>query len=558
MTVSNSTFSGNNVTSWGGGIYNSSANTATPAVTNSTLYGNGAAVGGGIYITGTLTVANSTLSGNSATQGGGIYKDSVNGRLNLNNTIVGGNSASAVGPDLYGAVTTGDYNLVQNSSGATLSGSNNITGQAPRLSALADNGGPTQTMALQSGSPAINAGDPAVNGTGETDQRGTGYARVLDGRLDIGAFEYDPTNQAPVHRLDGTPLGATATVTTPENTTLVLNDANSNRLSITDVDAGTSPVRVTLTSVYGRITLPVTTGLTFTAGSNHSASMTFTGTLADINRDLNGLSFSPTPNYARNGAKLTLTTNDLGNTGTGGAQTTRTVFTVNITPVDAAPVAHNEGYSVAGNNVLHVDAAHGVLANDTDLDKDPLTVAAPGPVTAPSHGTLTLNPDGSFTYTPATGPDSISETGGTDSFTYQASDGTKSSNTATVTITVTAAPAGGSCGDIMTIGSPPLQITRYALHYNFTTRRYVQQILLLNTGHTAISGPVFIVLDHLAGATFFNKSGDISCFDNSGSPYLTLNSTLAPGGSEAINLEFSDKTGAITYSTRILAGHGTP
>ena len=76
-------------------------------------------------------------------------------------------------------------------------------------------------------------------------------------------------------------------------------------------------------------------------------------------------------------------------------------------------------------------AAPGVLDGDSDPEEDPLSAAL---VTGPSHGTVTLNANGSFTYTPAAGYD------GTDSFTYRASDGSLNSSPATVTITVTAPP----------------------------------------------------------------------------------------------------------------------
>jgi VCBS repeat-containing protein len=90
-------------------------------------------------------------------------------------------------------------------------------------------------------------------------------------------------------------------------------------------------------------------------------------------------------------------------------------------------------------------AAPGVLANDSDPDNNPLSAVL---VSGPSHATLTLNPDAAFTYTPATNHT------GSDSFTYQASDGTLASELATVTLTVTAAndpptvtvAAGGTCG----------------------------------------------------------------------------------------------------------------
>jgi VCBS repeat-containing protein len=118
---------------------------------------------------------------------------------------------------------------------------------------------------------------------------------------------------------------------------------------------------------------------------------------------------------------------------------------LNNTPAtNQAPVATADTYGTAEDTPLPVNAP-GVLANDSDPDNDPLSA---GLVSGPSHGTLTLNPDGSFVYTPATNHT------GSDSFTYQASDGTLTSNLATVTITVSAAndaptvtvAAGGTCG----------------------------------------------------------------------------------------------------------------
>jgi len=96
-------------------------------------------------------------------------------------------------------------------------------------------------------------------------------------------------------------------------------------------------------------------------------------------------------------------------------------------PVNRPPVAVDDSYSVAAGGSLYVGAP-GVLANDSDPDGDPLTAIQ---VSGPSNGTVTLNADGSFSYTPNP---SFS---GTDSFTYKANDGALNSNIATVTITVT-------------------------------------------------------------------------------------------------------------------------
>ena len=123
--------------------------------------------GGGLYNDGTATLINCTLSGNSATTGGGVANYSGNygsAALQLTNTIVAGNS----GGDVSGAQPEG----------------NNLIGGNPFLSPLGDYGGPTFTMALLPGSPAIGAGttDPGIP---TTDERG----QPRGSSVDIGAFQ---------------------------------------------------------------------------------------------------------------------------------------------------------------------------------------------------------------------------------------------------------------------------------------------------------------------------------------------------------------------------------
>ena len=152
-------------------------------------------VGGGIWNGGTLTVLHSTIAGNSAWDlgGGGIMAEA--GTLNLGHTIVAGNGAYLDhGPDISKTVNSLGYNLISNTSGLTLTGSttgNLLNGAAAplNLGPLQDNGGPTATMALLPGSVAINAGNPAFSPPPAYDQRGPGFARVLNGIIDLGAFE---------------------------------------------------------------------------------------------------------------------------------------------------------------------------------------------------------------------------------------------------------------------------------------------------------------------------------------------------------------------------------
>ena len=94
-------------------------------------------------------------------------------------------------------MVTANYCLIQDASGATIDDSlypgSTITGVDPVFGPLADNGGPTQTMALLPGSPAIDAGSNALIPRGvTTDQRGPGIARIFNGTVDIGAYEVQP------------------------------------------------------------------------------------------------------------------------------------------------------------------------------------------------------------------------------------------------------------------------------------------------------------------------------------------------------------------------------
>jgi predicted outer membrane repeat protein len=190
-TLTNVTFSGNSAR-LGGGIYNDGGN---PTLTNVTFSGNLAfyvdsGLGGGMYIdSGNPTLTNVTFSGNSTNSkregtGGAIYNNT--GNPTLTNTIVANSGGSG---DCVGSVNAASSNnLIEDSAnacGLTNGASGNIIGSDPKLGSLADNGGFTQTIALQSGSPAINAGKDSS--CPATDQRG--ISRPQGVHCDIGAFE---------------------------------------------------------------------------------------------------------------------------------------------------------------------------------------------------------------------------------------------------------------------------------------------------------------------------------------------------------------------------------
>src|SRR5207249_10710536 len=96
--------------------------------------------------------------------------------------------------------------------------------------------------------------------------------------IDVSAVNDAPVNTVPV------------TQSTNEDTALVFSSGNNNGISIADVDAGTASVQVSLSVMSGTLTLSGTSGLTFTTGDGTAdSSMTFTGTIANINMALNGL-----------------------------------------------------------------------------------------------------------------------------------------------------------------------------------------------------------------------------------------------------------------------------
>ncbi|MEH2067537.1 MAG: DUF4347 domain-containing protein [Nostoc sp.] len=189
LTVRNSTISGNTALANGGGIFSTDA-----TFINSTVSGNTAiAAGGGISST-NLTVNNSTIANNTADTGGGIFGTNAT----LSNTIVAANSARLLnlGNDVFGLnFDSNGYNLIGNLTGlnvlfSTLGTGTDIVNSNPGLKPLGNYGGSTQTHALESNSPALNAGDPNYSGSLTTDQSGTGFNRIEYGRIDIGAFEY--------------------------------------------------------------------------------------------------------------------------------------------------------------------------------------------------------------------------------------------------------------------------------------------------------------------------------------------------------------------------------
>jgi hypothetical protein len=312
VIVSNCTISGNSTTGeFGGGIQDSGGSLT---VTNSTISGNSGGFGGGIALgaayNNTAAVSNCTISGNSAAQsaaGGGIFlQQGYFGILALQSSIVAGNAAGAA-PDVYGVITDNGFNLLGTGVNDPSPGPGDIFTDSPDLAPLGNYGGPTQTMALLPGSPAIGAGsNPLDLGT---DQRGE--PRSVNGTVDIGAFESQGftlnvvggNNQATLTGTEFNPLVVSVTANNPvepvdgDLITFTVNPAidgaaatlSSATATIAD---GQASVNATANSVIGSYTVnaSATTTATDAGGTYDGSAFPASGAVTGAG----GLSTTPT------------------------------------------------------------------------------------------------------------------------------------------------------------------------------------------------------------------------------------------------------------------------
>jgi hypothetical protein len=320
LIVTNSTLSGNSAVSGGGGIYNDTGGTL--ALTNSTFSGNTTVnFGGAIEISGlngavVVNVTNSTFSGNSAPSNSGAIAN-FHGTLMVKNTILANNGIGGNCLLSNGAATSGGHNLSDDMSCSFFTGTGDVNNTAAGLdpAGLKNNGGPTQTIALQSTSPAVDA--IAVNACTDvsgipviTDQRGV--FRPQGTACDIGAYELTPLSvaagQAPTITSANSAsfeVGQTVsfTVTTTGSPTPSLTETGTLPAGLTFVDNGNGTGTLSGTLATGTVT---TYNITFTAqnGVTPNATQNFTLT---ITQAATMTSLMASPNPANSGQAVTLT-----------------------------------------------------------------------------------------------------------------------------------------------------------------------------------------------------------------------------------------------------------
>ena len=342
-------------------------------------------------------------------------------------------------------VDENDIPMLLTNTGADVVEGSSVAIDATVLKVTDEDASPSQLQFSVIDSPAVGwlelTSDPGVpvNGFSQADIDGDRLIYVHDGSEaddsftftvsdgsggSIGSTLFSITNL----RVNDAPVNSVPTPQTiDEDAPLMFSLANGNAASVSDVDLNGGVVGVRLTATHGTLTLGSISGLTFANGTGAGdIDVVFAGAITDINAALDGLRFDPAPNY--NGLdEIRVVSRDMGNTGSGGEQIDDDTISITVEPVNESPVAFDDEFSTGEDNVLNVAATNGLLANDSDIDGDDLTVIA---VTGTSNGTLLLNANGSFDYTPN------ANFHGTDSFSYRATDGSLQSETRTVTLSV--------------------------------------------------------------------------------------------------------------------------
>ncbi len=186
------------------------------------------------------------------------------------------------------------------------------------------------------------------------------------------AITVNAVNDAPVNTLPAAQI-------VDEEATLVLSGVNA--ISVSD-DAGTDPIVVTLSATNGTINIPTNPNNIVT--DNGTTTVTLTGTITQINTVLDGLKYTGDLNYS-GAEELTITTNDQGNTGTGGAQSDTDKLAITVNAINDAPVVSNPGnQSVNEDTPLTFATANPISISDADGDNQTVTITV-------SNGTLALS-----------------------------------------------------------------------------------------------------------------------------------------------------------------------
>jgi hypothetical protein len=234
--------------------------------------------------------------------------------------------------------------------------------------------------------PALNAnGSPEASFTFQVqDNGGTANGGVdLDQSPNTFTINVNAVNDAPVNSVPGTQ-------SVNEDATLTFSAGNGNAITISDVDVGSGNETVTLTVASGILALGSTANLT--SFTNNAASITLTGTVANVNAALNGLTYHGNLNF--NGAdSLVVSTSDNGNTGSGGPRTDTDSVTINVTSVNDAPAGTDKAVLTAEDTPYVFGVADFGFTDPNDSSA-PNSLLAVKMTTVPGAGAGTLTNNG--------------------------------------------------------------------------------------------------------------------------------------------------------------------
>jgi hypothetical protein len=345
--------------------------------------------GGGVHVAGgTVTINDSMIDqGNSAFSGGGIHHEG--GTLNINDSTIADNVAAALG----GGINSTTGTLVVNRSTIARN-------EAVAAGGILSGAAATVTNSTISGNSAVNIGGVATT------------AGTLSLVASTVSFNTTTGVSGGVYVAGGT-IGLEGTIVA------------KNTASTVGPDCVGGPTSNGYNLIGDNTDCTYTAGTGDQVGTGASSIDPLLGPLQD-----NG---SPDTHALLQGSPAI---NAIPNAACGVSEDERKVARpqgsgCDIGAFEATPAtAVDDSYTI-GTGTLTVNAADGVLSNDTDVEGDTLTVDSPGSASA-ANGTVALAADGSFSYTPDPG------FAGNDTFTYRAADGTGLSNVATVTIAVQA------------------------------------------------------------------------------------------------------------------------
>ena len=437
---------------------------------------------------------NDTLTGGTAadTLNGGEGNDTLNGGPGAD-TLTGGNGA-----DIFFIAKADMASGVDKITDFTGAGNGAVAGDdVIQLSGF--NVGATVAKISDNGTAhTYRVTDGAFTGT---------FVAVYSGNATLTAGDYvfvnsvSPGNTAPVANTD--------TANVSQNGSVNISVAS---LLANDTDAESNPLTIIAVS-----------------GATHgTAVLNDNGTAGNTADDY--VVFTPTSGYS-GPASFSYTLSDSFTTSTGNVN-----VTVTAAPPNNLPVANNDAFATNEDTVLNGTT---VLVNDSDADAQALTAQL---VTGPAHGSLTLNANGTFTYTP------FANYNGTDSFTYKDSDGIGTGNTATVNLTINpvndAPVAGADAATVLVAGPRTIQLTTASLLANDTD---ADGNTLTITGVTAAAH----------GTVVFSDNGTAG---NTADDYITYTPTSGYSGADSFTYLLSDGSTSVngTVNVTVQAETGVP